>query len=387
MRNFIIAAVCVLGLLGCAHGVDTAGETDAGEMDVGDTPEAGMIDSGSETSTTYDASWDGGAGGFDLGAPETDPMIYMGGNVMTAPINVYVIWYGSWTGSAVPAVMTDFLSHVGQSNWFKINTAYYQQSGVTYDAGTRGLTSQRKVMLTRHKSNERRQANLVLDGGVPEGSVDSGAGSDAGLGPKIYVDGGVSVVKSINVDYTYGNSITDDDVVSIITDAITAKQLPLDPDGAYYVFTSGDVSEGSFYGGNFCFDFCGWHNNTSISNTDIKYIYIGDPSSCLENCTPESEYQQYGFSQSPNGSWSADGMVSVAGHELSEVASDPSPSTTPAWQDDFGYETADKCAWTYGQPYVTSNDSVANVHISDRDYMIQQLWVLDNDGGRCDLHQ
>ena len=43
-------------------------------------------------------------------------------------------------------------------------------------------------------------------------------------------------------------------------------------------------------------------------------------------------------------------LASVTGHELSEARSDPQLN---AWYDSSGAENADKCAWTFGGPYVS----------------------------------
>jgi len=43
-------------------------------------------------------------------------------------------------------------------------------------------------------------------------------------------------------------------------------------------------------------------------------------------------------------------LANVTGHELSEARSDPQLN---AWYDSSGAENADKCAWTFGGPYVS----------------------------------
>jgi hypothetical protein len=74
-----------------------------------------------------------------------------------------VIWYGNWDAnscsakrgiSSTPSIINDFLGSLGESDWNKINTTYYQQSngrktfvqqtaevqGCTVDAGSQGLS-------------------------------------------------------------------------------------------------------------------------------------------------------------------------------------------------------------------------------------------------------
>jgi hypothetical protein len=55
---------------------------------------------------------------------------FNGGAVMTAPTTAYVIWYGSWANSpAKTGIITDFLSSVGGSKYFNINTTYTDKAG------------------------------------------------------------------------------------------------------------------------------------------------------------------------------------------------------------------------------------------------------------------
>ena len=71
------------------------------------------------------------------GAPEgsrpssTDNGIqYHGGLVMNDPhgFNVYLIWYGDWKNNTEPAIVTDFVKHLGGTAYFNINTSYYDHN-------------------------------------------------------------------------------------------------------------------------------------------------------------------------------------------------------------------------------------------------------------------
>ncbi len=81
----------------------------------------------------------------------------------------------------------------------------------------------------------------------------------------------------------------------------------------------------------------------------------------------------------PNGNAGADGMASIISHELEEATTDPDLN---AWYDRRGMENADKCAWTFGATYTTSNGSTANMKLGARDFLIQQNWV-NASGGFC----
>jgi hypothetical protein len=70
-------------------------------------------------------------------------------------------------------------------------------------------------------------------------------------------------------------------------------------------------------------------------------------------------------------------MVSIVAHELEEAVSDPDLN---AWFDTRGQENADKCAWTFGTTYTTSNGSQANMNLGGHDYLVQQNWVNAGSG-------
>jgi len=71
-------------------------------------------------------------------------------------------------------------------------------------------------------------------------------------------------------------------------------------------------------------------------------------------------------------------MASIIAHELEEAVTDPNLN---AWYDSRGQENADKCAWTFGTTYTTSNGSKANMSLGGLNYLIQQNWVNANGGG------
>jgi len=135
------------------------------------------------------------------------------------------------------------------------------------------------------------------------------------------------------------------------------------------VLTSADVNETS----GFCTQYCGWHTSSAIAGSDIKFAFIGNPDRCPSAC----EAQNVG----PNGNAGADGMASIIAHEFEESITDPDFS---GWYDRRGEESADKCAWTFGASYKTTNGAWANMKLGTRDYLIQRNWV-NASGGYCAL--
>jgi hypothetical protein len=170
-------------------------------------------------------------------------------------------------------------------------------------------------------------------------------------------------------NYSRGTALTDSDIQTIVTNAIEANRLPVDFSGIYFVLTSADVNETT----GFCTRYCGWHTYGVIKNTNIKYSFVGNPDRCPSACEAQST--------GPNGNAGADGMASVIAHELEESVTDPELN---AWYDSSGNENADKCAWTFGSTYGAGNGAQANMHLGNRDFLIQRNWV-NASGGYCAL--
>jgi hypothetical protein len=170
-------------------------------------------------------------------------------------------------------------------------------------------------------------------------------------------------------NYSHGTALSDSAVFAVVSSAISSGRLPLDTNGVYFVLTSADVNETS----GFCTQYCGWHTYGTVSGSTVKYSFVGNAARCLSSCAAQST--------SPNGDPGADGMASVIAHELEEAVTDPQLN---AWYDNRGYENADKCAWTFGTTYTTSNGSKANMNLGGLDYLIQRNWV-NAAGGYCAL--
>jgi hypothetical protein len=240
---------------------------------------------------------------------------YHGGPLMISPLNVYVIWYGNWANNTATTIIWNFLTSEGGSPYYNINTTYFDASGTHL-------------------------LNFINYGGV---TTDN---------------------------YSQGTSLSDAQIQTVVSSAISSGRLPRDSNGLYFVLTSADVTANS----GFCTQYCGWHTHGTITGLDIKYSFVGNPDRCPSAC----EAQAIG----PNGNAGADGMVSIMAHELEESTSDPDLN---AWFDGQGAENADKCAWTFGTTYTTPNGARANMNFGGHDYLIQQNWV-NVGSGFCALH-
>jgi hypothetical protein len=284
------------------------------------------------------------AAGASAAAP--NGIEYHGGSVIHAPV-AYYIWYGTWTNDTGPAILTDFISNLGGSPYFGINSSYTDSSGHV--------------------------RNVVTYGG------------EAAVG------------------YARGLTIDGAKIFDVVAETIHSGGLPLDPNGVYFVLTSADVSvAGDHPGEGFCNTFCAWHGVGHLGSTNFQFAFVGNSDRCPGMCEAQTT--------SPNGNAGADAMASWIAHELEESATDPKFdawfNATPVGVG----ENADKCEFNFGQEYqvpimpvsvpgqftarLAAATSVispaplpttrANMRLGSRDYLIQTNWLNAN-GGLCSL--
>lgn len=246
---------------------------------------------------------------------------YHGGPIMPGTVNVYFIWYGNWTNgphasdSPTTVSLLDTLFSTGG-----IGGSGYELINSTYGDNTNNVSG-----------------NLVLAGTTTN-------------------------------NYSNGKRLSDSGVQSVVSKAISSGALPNDTNGVYFVLTSSDVRETS----GFCTRYCGWHTRATISGSDIKYAFVGNPDRCPSACEAQTT--------SPNGDSGADGMANVMAHETEEAISDPDLN---AWYDSSGAENADKCAWTFGPTSGTIGSGGYNHTLASRHWLIQMNWE-NTRGGGCD---
>ncbi len=245
--------------------------------------------------------------------PSSNGIFYHGGPLILGQTNAYYIWYGNWSGNSATTILTDFAQNIGGSPYFNINATYNDGSN-------------------HYASNSVRFAGSTTD------------------------------------NYSHGTALSDAAIQAIVAGAIGSGHLPNDTNAVYFVLTSADVNETS----GFCTQYCGWHTHGTISSSDIKYSFVGNPDRCPSACAAQAT--------GPNGNAGADGMASIIAHELEEAVTDPDLN---AWYDRRGYENADKCAWTFGTTAIAGNGSQYNMTLGSRNYLIQRNWV-NASGGYCD---
>eukprot|EP01038_Epipyxis_sp_PR26KG_P006039 gene6039-8315_t len=258
--------------------------------------------------------------------PSTNPsndIKYNGGAVMLGKVNVYNIWYGSFNTATV-SLVNYFTSKLGGSPYFNINSKYYQQ--------------------TSAKAS------------------------------KQYVSNSLVLAKSVATSSSSFNPSTTS-LNSIVSSLIVSQKVPVDTNGIYVVYV-GDIAHSGDMAGGCGTSYCGYHSYFTYNGKNLKIALICDP---MQTVSQGPTYACGNIYNTVNGDSSADVMVSVVGHELSETVSDPELN---AWYDKSGYENADKCAYNYGT-YLSGYTNRANVVIGTNKYLIQQNWLYAPPYNRC----
>ena len=249
---------------------------------------------------------------------------YHNGPIMTGTPGVYFVWYGCWDATCgnenlnTQMILVDFISNVGGSPYFQINTMYPNMFGQTPSGG-------------------------LLYGG--------------------------SVVDR----YSHGTELTQADISAIVADEITSNGLPQDPGGIYVVLASADVGSSAT---GFCVSTIGHHGTGEAFGSQFRYVFLGNPSRCPRIAAPQF-FTRKAELPTPNDNLAADAMASTMAQVLSGVVTNP---TGGGWFDRYGLENAAKCVGLFGTTYSTANGARANLRLATRDYLIQQNWVNDRKG-------
>ncbi len=189
---------------------------------------------------------------------------------------------------------------------------------------------------------------------------------------------GAKLLNSVNyVSYWANNTNVPSNGQNVGTTAIMAmlqsgfdgNKLTYDANTLYTVFTAGTVN----LGGGAGTQYCAYHTNGNVIIGGVsKRIYYavmpynaGWPSGCMAGLA------------SPNADAPADAEVNTLVHEIEETQTDAMGN---AWYDNRGYENADKCAWTFGTTF-NNGVGVYNTTIGTKNFLVQQNWINSGSGG------
>lgn len=239
---------------------------------------------------------------------------YHMGPVLSNDIKIYLIWYGKWAAPQQQLIKDFLLSISGDgrshpaspspsvSEWWTTVALYADQTGANV-------------------------SRSVTIGGE-------------------YADSG----------YSHGYHLTRLSVQDVIGSAVKAARFPVEhKHGVYLVLTAEDVTMQDF-----CRAVCGFHYFTfpSVVGYTLPYAWVGNSGKqCPEVCAYPFAVPGYmggGTSapmalSPPNKDVGVDGMVSVIGHELAELSTNPLINAWYAGEDPTApTEIGDLCEGLYG---------------------------------------
>ncbi|CAI5481433.1 unnamed protein product [Closterium sp. Yama58-4] len=210
---------------------------------------------------------------------------------MSQPLEVYLIWHGTWPLSQKTPVQkfVDSISDTTLANkpgsvsdWWNINRLY--KAGATY------------VTPTVSRSNT--EINILA------------ASSASGQKP-----------------------LKKAELLALINFQILSGSLPRISSAVYVILTSAEVDVDGFGS-----DFCAFHDYSG----SIKWMWY--LSRCAHQAAAGLEY--------PNGDRILDGLISNFAHVLSETVVNPNLNS---WSDDNGNENMDLCQDIWGTEYLTDD--------------------------------
>jgi hypothetical protein len=252
---------------------------------------------------------------------------YHGGPVLLNATNVAAVYWAaapifnsgptpgtSGAGSSDGSLVGFFLSHLGGSPYFNINTTYTDGSG-NHIANV--------VNYTQYWANNTN---------APSGS----------------------------------QVVSDAQMVSMLQSGFTSGALSYDPSTLYIIMTAGKVN----LGGGFGTQYCAYHTHgfVTIGGATRTVLYAAMPYVFAFPSACTSGFPAANGATDPG----ADYEVNVIAHETEETTTDELGN---AWFDRRGFENADKCAWTWGTTFTTSSGGVANVQVGGMSFLVQRNWL------------
>jgi hypothetical protein len=242
---------------------------------------------------------------------------YHGGPAMNDLTKVYLLYYGAWTATQT-GIMNSFMQTLGGTPIYKTHTGYYSLACTVKSPVVNSVT-----LMASHTDN-----------------------------------------------YSLGKTLSDANIKTLVTKAITAGWFPKYSNAVYFVLTAPDVKKSR----SSVRSTAGWRTRGTIGGTDIKYSFVGNAATIAPaGCGV--------VNPSPNGDGGVDAMASVVFHELSETVSDPDLN---AWYNNTGNENGDKWAWTFGTLLTAAGGAKYNVSFGGRNWKLQQNWV-NAGAGYCSL--
>jgi len=253
---------------------------------------------------------------------------YHGGPVIFAQKVATIYWSAGTIFNGGPAPGTTgagvndgslvgfFLNHVGGSQYYGINTTYYDGSNTHV---------QNSVTYTQYWASNT---------GVPAS----------------------------------GSNVSRSAIQSEILAGFSSGALTWDPNTVYMVFTDAGVDQDNLFASGYCAEHWPFFWGFNVVKA-AAMPHGADIAGCRWGP---------GFG-SPDNDPAAEAAITMTAHELEETNTDPQITAWYDIRNDSLFENADKCAWLSGTIYpVNGGTAYANTNVGGREFMIQQNWEIGN---------
>ncbi|CAI5479274.1 unnamed protein product [Closterium sp. Yama58-4] len=143
-----------------------------------------------------------------------------------------------------------------------------------------------------------------------------------------------------------GDLLTYNATMAVVRDAIAAGLLNLSANEITFLVSANTITQTGIKSDPtkvYCVDYCSWHNFFTYNSTNIKFVWMGDPTDSCARCGAPTEV--FNYWQMPHGVVPVDGLVNQLAYHMSVTTTNWDLRT---WTDSTGYENAQKCIGWFG---------------------------------------
>ncbi|HZH41951.1 MAG TPA: hypothetical protein VFD85_13125 [Gemmatimonadales bacterium] len=175
---------------------------------------------------------------------------------------------------------------------------------------------------------------------------------------------------NVGVPAADGSVIPDETVQNMISSGFQSGAIQYDSQTVYMVFTAGQTNLGGLFPNG-----CARHNKYTglIYPANKTVVYVMFPYAPAQPYNPSTDMGCTAHRHTePATDPAAQAEINLIAHEIEESENDYDLN---AWYTAAGQESADICAWDYGETYSAPGGGDANMKVGTLDVLIQMNWM------------